>query len=155
MNKTIAALYGIFFGLLTAAAFGLLDYGTSLLYPSATKAVVFDQQDKIAYMFGAVLFAPLFETLIFQMGIIELANHWFKERRRLSLVLSTLLFSALHLFNSATQARNMIFFGAVMAMIYGAFRKHSVAHAFVATFATHTTHNLLLVLAAILFPQLA
>lgn len=153
MNKTIAALYGIFFGLLTAVAVGVLDCASRLLHPSAAQSMVLDQDERIGHMFGAIVFAPFLETVIFQLGIIELAKHWFKERRMLPLILSTLMFSAMHLVNGFEQAINMILFGAALAMIYGAFRKHSVAHAFVATFFTHTTHNLLLVLAAILFPQ--
>jgi membrane protease YdiL (CAAX protease family) len=99
------------------------------------------------------VFAPLLETVICQLGVIELANQWFKGRRRLSLILSTLIFSAMHLFNSVAHAGNMLLVGAALAMIYGAFRKYSISHAFIATFTTHTTHNLLVVLAAILFPQ--
>lgn len=155
MNKTTASLYGIFFGLLTAGAAAALDYSVGLLFPSDSKAFILDQQDKVGYMFGAVVFAPLLETVMCQLGVIELANRWFKDRQRLSLVLSTLIFSAMHLFGSVEQAGNMLLIGAAFAMIYGAFRKYSVAHAFIATFTTHTTHNLLMVLAVILFPQLA
>jgi hypothetical protein len=155
MNKTITALYGMFFGLLTAVAVGVLDYASRLLHPSDAQSMVLDQEEKIAHMFGGVVFAPLVETVIFQLGVIELAKHWFKERRTPPLILSTLMFSAMHLVNGVEQARNMILFGAALTIIYGAFRKYSVAHAFTATFATHTTHNLLCLLAVVLFPQLA
>jgi hypothetical protein len=154
MNKTIAALYGMFFGLLTAVAVGVLDYVSRLLHPSAVQSMVLDQDEKIGLMFGAIVFAPFVETVIFQLGVIELFKHWFKERRTHPLVLSTLMFSAMHLVNGIEQAINMILFGAALAMIYGAFRKYSVAHAFTATFATHTSHNLLCVLAAAFFPQM-
>jgi membrane protease YdiL (CAAX protease family) len=151
MNKTIAALYGSFFG------FFCRGWRAGLCKPFApsiaAQSMVLDQDERIGHMFGAIVFAPFLETVIFQLGIIELAKHWFKERRMLPLILSTLMFSAMHLVNGFEQAINMILFGAALVMIYGAFRKHSVAHAFVATFSTHTTHNLLLVLAAILFPQ--
>jgi len=92
---------------------------------------------------GAVIIAPLIETLVFQMGILYVCRK-IKLSDGLSILLATAIFSSAHLRNHLLNAINTLLLGFVLSFSYVYWLKWKQSHraAFESSMLIHALHNL-------------
>lgn len=155
-STSSAALLGIPLGICTFIALALLSWTIEFVAPpSAMAAKGIDTLAYIHIFFGGILLAPALETAIFQVMPLELIQLRGRSVPWLSLAISTLSFSAAHLFISFAHAEQMLFLGLMFGAIYLWVRRRSRKFAFCTTAIAHMTHNLVALILLFFFPQLA
>ena len=100
----------------------------------------FESYSKLAIYFEVVVLAPIIETLIFQVVIIESIYRYRKNSRVLAILFSALVFGLAHQY-SLEYVIATFFLGLYLGMIYTEFKKISFKEAFLITFITHMISN--------------
>ena len=146
-------------GVFRSAAFGALTAALLVLLSSLLFAVmgrdnvgklagagVFER-GWIAACFAAVIWAPMFETLIGQLVPIGLLT-WFGVRSAIAVLSSAAVFSAGHVVSGGGIAQGVVTFGAglLFATVFAANAGSGLGRASLFTATAHATNNALLIL---------
>lgn len=113
-------------------------------------------QPAVAVFFDAVIFFPLFETIIGQVIPIEIVRR-FGSNRGLWVFISALVFGGGHYLNGGPLHGLVAFsVGIVFASLYVVLRRNGPGSSFVGVATAHILHNaILLYILATIFPSLA
>ena len=105
------------------------------------------QRGLVQTFFAAVVWAPLFETLIGQLIPIALLT-WLGARDSIAIVVSAILFSVGHVASGGGLGQGFITLigGLCFASVFSANMRRSLARAFVLTAISHATNNALALL---------
>lgn len=151
-----AAAYGALYGTLTS----FVAIITSLLFDIFFRQSSLDAANVnglvLATIFlGGIIISPIVETIIFQLLIFEFIGHQNKSNFALPFFFSVVFFSAAHILSGVDHAAVMLVVGTMFSSIYVAARKNSKLIAFTTTTATHTSHNFIIFLLLLKYPELA
>lgn len=144
-NNLVLVLYGMLLGVGTSILVSVVDLCIDRIFGLTYQPVSYSDPELRAFFTGAILFAPFFETLIFQLASIEFFIRFFGKKRFLIVSLSAIIFSLAHFNPGLSHSIRMIFVGLALAIIYYRTRDFSLKNAFVITFATHTFHNAIII----------
>lgn len=150
-----AVAYGTLYGVLTS----LIAIITSFMFD------IFSQQSPLdvpnvnglvlaTIFLGGIIISPIVETVIFQLLIFESIGYQNKNKFALSFFFSVIFFSASHILSGVDHAAVMLVVGTMFSSIYVAARKNSKLIAFTTTTATHTSHNFIIFLLLLKYPEL-
>lgn len=151
-TRTGAALYGLLTGAILPPYLLMIE---PLLYKllGLEKQPVpagFDAASTHPHLFilFAILFAPLFETFIFQVAILG-GTQLALKNRGIAVIVTTICFSLAHLSeDSSRQAIIALFSGFYFTLVYIQVANISRTSAFTATVICHATHNALVCMLA-------
>jgi hypothetical protein len=104
--------------------------------------VNFENDSLIKKMFLLVIFGPILETLLFQVGIISLLKRILPKLPVVSVIISALLFGLSHFYSDVYIYYTFIV-GLFLATLYFIASKKEV-NPFVVVFSVHAINNLLL-----------
>ncbi len=155
-----AVLLGIIFAILNLALSSVTFAVLSLVLPRSewgtSAAVSVVQTSPVTLFFLAVLFIPIYETLLAQVLPIEIIRR-IGGNRLICIALSALLFGGGHYVNGGLVHGVMTFVGgAVLGFAYTLARSQGFWPAFVTASIAHGIHNfVLLFVVARLFPKWA
>ena len=155
-----ALMLGVTVGAINFLIFVPLALAAVALFTSqqlgGTAAASLKDASTATILWIAVVWAPLFETLIGQWLPLEILRRY-KVRTAVSLLASAVLFSLLHVVNGAGILHAAITFigGCTFAASYLTARSMGLAPAYVAAAAAHACSNGLLLCLSLLFPGLA
>jgi membrane protease YdiL (CAAX protease family) len=143
IRLTFPILCGVLASLLSTTAVVLIDNGIEFINPRPIENLHnLNSVEITETIFGAIFISPIVETLLCQVLIIENINKFDETSRRQACLISTAIFSFVHIFVGGwRQALCMIALGAILANLYLRLRKTSLGSAFVATLVAHCTHN--------------
>ncbi|QBB71233.1 CPBP family intramembrane metalloprotease [Pseudolysobacter antarcticus] len=155
-----AITLGAFTAIATLALGLFLQYFLHRLLPERLWGTLAAREDlnqpAVLVFFTAVIFAPLFETILGQVIPIEIARR-FGINRWVCVLISAAVFGGGHYLNGGLLHGLVTFFtGIMLAALYLMLRRNSPASSYVGVVTAHAVHNaiLLYVLAAI-FPSMA
>ena len=151
-------LFGFLFSLVTIPTIDVIGRVVEhfIKIEHLSENITLDTHFFIATFFGAVLFSPPIETIIFQLLIIEPIGIKSKFRITAACFLSTVLFTVAHVISkNLAELISMFFLGLMLSGIYIWARKYSFSAAFMSTLSAHFFHNLLVLILVMLFPELA
>lgn len=151
-NPLFAVLYGIALGCVSASILYFID---TLLKTSvgglSTPEPALSQIDMAGIAVGAILFAPMLETLIFQVLVFEFIGVESCGKLRTAMVVSTLLFSSMHYISGGFEhVGKMILLGGMLSCGYAWARGKSMPTAIILTMSAHTAHNVMIIMAEVI-----
>lgn len=147
-NIYSAVPYGAALGFISASILSAIDsFIVAWQIPLSASHARLDQLEMVELVIVSIFFAPLLETLLFQLLVFELVGVNSPTSLRRGKVVSVLLFSCAHLvYGGFEHASRMLVLGGVLSLGYAWARKRSLATAFFLTAIAHTTHNTLIIL---------
>ncbi|MGX4644368.1 CPBP family glutamic-type intramembrane protease [Massilia sp. SYSU DXS3249] len=149
-ENTFSAIWcGVTLGCISSSILYFID---ALLKASTagflTSEPTLSQIDMAGLAVVAILFAPAFETLIFQVLVFELIGVDSLSKLKKAMVVSTLLFSGVHYISGGfEQVLKMILVGGMLSSGYAWARGKSMPSAIALTISAHTAHNAVLIIA--------
>lgn len=152
LNIFLAVLQGIALGCVSASILYAVDslIGASGSPISSTEPGL-DQLRIVEMVIVGIFFAPVLETVVFQLLVFELigVESWTKLRK--AIIVSTLFFSSAHyIYGGYGHVGRMIVLGGILALGYAWARGKTVPAAFCLTLSAHTAHNAIIIFSGFL-----
>lgn len=151
-----ATAWGILYGTFTSTIAIIASFLFDIFFQQSSLDAANVNGLVLATIFlGGVIISPIVETIIFQILIFEIIGYQNKNKIALPFFLSVVFFSASHILSGIGHAAVMLVVGTMFSFIYVTARKNSKLIAFTTTTATHTSHNFIIFLLLLKYPELA
>lgn len=135
-----AALLGFLSALLSSSLMIATDWLMAMFSLNIYREVPPSMEVIVGTILGGLFFAPLIETLICQVVVIENLREKFSNRW--CIMISAFIFSSIHCISGGgEQCAKMFLLGFILANLYSYVRRQSLTGSFVACCVAHFFHN--------------